>query len=283
MKTIIASTDFSPNAGQAVAYAAGLARALNARLALFHHFTYPVPATDLPDVVPLYVDELAVELERRLNKVKAGLQEAFPGLEVGVMVRSGDLLRDLEDVFRAERADLVVLGMRGENPGLNALFGSVTARVIRKGKLPAIVVPPDAAFRAPKKILFAFDFDAQTDLRRIEPLVDLAASFDAYVNVLNLFADDDMPAPTAVGRKMLKKQSLDALLGGLRHGYTLEEGTAIADGILEHAAYFGADLLAMIPHHHSYLSNLLQRSATQEVAAKMKAPLLVLAERIPNG
>ena len=48
MKTIIACTDFSSSATNAVQYAAALAAATKAKLVLFRYFEYPVAATDLP-------------------------------------------------------------------------------------------------------------------------------------------------------------------------------------------------------------------------------------------
>ncbi len=89
MNAIIASTDFSPSATHAVHYAAALAQSVGARLVLFHHFTYPVPATDLPILQPLvkttaFVSrflffflqkEQAVSLEELRHVVRTSRQE----------------------------------------------------------------------------------------------------------------------------------------------------------------------------------------------------------------
>jgi nucleotide-binding universal stress UspA family protein len=280
MKTIIAATDFSPNAMHATRYAAALASATGARLILFHHFSYPIPAAGMPYIDPMDLEELATDLEKRLKKVKAGLQKDFPDLFIKIMVRSWIMVRDLEEAFRDEKASLVVMGMHGESPALNTLLGSKTARVIRSGRMPAIVVPAKASFQAPKKILFAFDFDPQTHIETIVPLRDLALTFDAYVKVLTFFDDDETSYPVALKEERVVKNKLDHLFSSVRHTYALEEESALIDGILDHSTSYGADLVAMIPRHHSYLSNLLNGSITQEIATRIRVPLLVLPDKV---
>jgi nucleotide-binding universal stress UspA family protein len=280
MKTIIAATDFSPNAMHATRYAAALASATGARLILFHHFSYPIPAAGMPYIDPMDMEELATDLEKRLKKVKAGLLKDFPDLFIKIMVRSWIMVRDLEEAFRDEKASLVVMGMHGESPVLNTLLGSKTARVIRSGRMPAIVVPAKASFQAPKKILFAFDFESQTNMETIVPLRDLALTFDAYVKVLTFFDDDETSYPVALKEERVVKNKLDHLFSSVRHTYSLEEESVLIDGILDHSTSYGADLVAMIPRHHSYLSNLLNGSVTQEIATRIRVPLLVLPDKV---
>jgi nucleotide-binding universal stress UspA family protein len=69
-------------------------------------------------------------------------------------------------------------------------------------------------------------------------------------------------------------------LAGTRHGYSYENETAVDKGILYEAARSSADMVAMIPHHHSFWSNLLNQSKTQKVAAAITLPLLVLGEKV---
>jgi nucleotide-binding universal stress UspA family protein len=167
---------------------------------------------------------------------------------------------------------------------LNTLFGSVTARLIREGRMPAIVVPANAAFRAPKRILFAYSFDPDTDPHTLRPLNLLAAQFGAYVRVLTFFKEDKTPATVAVMQESATQKKLDGLLEGLRHGYRLEAGPDdLPGGILEQATHYQADLVAVIPHHHGFFENLFNRSVTQEMVARTQTPLLVLPEKRLEG
>jgi len=280
MKTIIACTDFSPHADTALEYAAALAQATEARLILFHFFNYPVPATDLSVVFPInYVDEMSAGFEHRLAKVKAELIQKYP-IEIDCIVRSWTFSTDLSEVFQAEQADLVVMGMHGQSAVVNALIGSATASAIRRGDLPLLVVPRGVVFHPIRKIIFPCDNHLIENPATLQPLLNLARDFDAYIEVLTLFDLKKTPDLVPQGNRSPVKTTLEDQLSGTRHGYTFENEEAVDQGILYEAARSSADMVAMIPHHHSLWSNLLNQSKTQQVAASIHLPLLVLGEKV---
>lgn len=280
MKTIIACTDFSSSATTAVLYAAALAKATEVRLVLFHHFNYPIPATDLPAVFPnVLVDEMTASHERKLKELKDDLAQSYP-IDIDCIVRSWDLPSDLDEVFQAEQAGLVVMGMHGQSAVLNALYGSVTSSAIRRGKLPLLVVSRGVVFHPLKKILFPFDDHAIANTETVQSLRDLATAFDSYIEVFTLFDLKKTPDLVPQGGLSAAKRNLQTLLTGIRHGYSYENENAVDKGILYEAARSGADMVAMIPHHHSFLSNLFNQSETQRVAANITLPLLVLGEKV---
>jgi len=279
MNTIIACTDFSASATTSVLYAAALAKATEARLVLFHHFNYPVPATDLPAVFPnVFSDEMAVGLGRKLEELKDDLSQSY-SIEIECVVRSWDLQIDLEEVFQEKQADLVVMGMHGQSAVANALYGSVTSSTIRRGKLPLLVISRGVVFHPLKKILFPFDDHAVPNSNTVQALRDLALAFDAYIEVFTLFDLKKTPELVPQGGLSAAKRHLETLLTGIRHGYSYENENAVDKGILYEATRSSADMVTMIPHHHSFLSNLFNQSETQRVAAAITLPLLVLGEK----
>jgi len=279
MKTIIVCTDFSPSATHAVLYAAALAQATESRLVLFHHFNYPIPATDLPAVFPnVFVDEMTATSEHKLKELKDDLAQSY-SIDMDCVVRSWDLQSDLDEVFEAEQASLVVMGMHGQSAVANALYGSVSSAAIRRGKLPLLVVSRGVVFHPLKKILFPFDDHAIANTETIQALRDLALAFDAYIEVFTLFDLKKTPELVPQGGLSAAKRNLQTLLTGIRHGYSYENENAVDKGILYEAARSGVDMVVMIPHHHSFLSNLFNQSETQRVAASITLPLLVLGEK----
>ncbi|MEO6759380.1 MAG: universal stress protein [Saprospiraceae bacterium] len=283
MKTIIACTEFSPNANNAVQYAAALAAAAQARLVLFHHFTYPVPATDLPDVYPIvFVDDLAENAEHRLEQVKADLARTYQ-IEIDCVVRSLTLASDLEEVVAEEQADLVVMGIHGQSAVLNALFGNVTTAAIRRGNLPLLVVPQGVVFHPLRKILFPYDGHSIPQPETLQPLRDLALTFDAYVEVFTLFDLQKTPELVPAGAESPANSQIEVLLGDVRRGYSYENEENVDKGILYEATRSSADLVAMITHQHSFWSTLLNQSDTQRIAAHILLPLLVMGERMQTA
>ncbi len=280
MKTIIAATDFSDAATNAVQYAAALAEAIEARLVLFHHFTYPVQGTDLPDIYPVIAmeEDISSSYEKRLEDIKTELARMH-SIDIECVVRALTLASDLEEVFNNQQADLVVMGIHGQNAIFNALSGNETAAAIRRGNLPLLVIPQGVSFHPVQKILFPCD-DHSINPDMLRPLRDLATAFDAYIEVLTLFDLEKTPDLVPNGEMSPAKSYLDTLLSGTRHGYSYENEPVVDKGILYEATRSAADLVAMIPHHHSFWSSLFNQSETQRVAATITLPLLVLGEKV---
>ena len=284
MKTIIACTDFSPSATNAVHYAAALAAAAKTKLVLFRYFEYPVAATDLPlpqGYITAFGDEMAAESERQLQEIKAELTRTYP-IEIQCVVRSLSLHGDLEEIFHAEQANLVVMGMEGHNKVVNALAGNVTTAAIRHGNLPLLVVPQGVVFHPVKKILFSCDDQAIPNPDTLRILRELAIVFDAYIEVLNLYDLEKMTSTATQGLRPAAKINLETMLAGTRHGYFYKIEEVADKGILYEAVRSSADLVAMIPHHHSFWSTLLNQSETQRIATTITLPLLVLGEKVQH-
>ena len=280
MKTIIACTDFSPDATNATQYAAALASATKAKLVLFSYFDYPVATTDFPEIYPAtFGEEMEADFERTLQEIKVELARSYP-IEIECVVRSYSLHSDLEELFHAEQADLVVMGIAGKNMVLNALAGNVTTAAIRHGKLPLLVVPRGVVFHPVQKILFSCDDYSIPNPDTLRILRDLAITFDAYIEVLNFFDLEKMQAAAPQGVRPDAKINLVALLTGTRHGFSYHNKDVVDKGIQYEAVRSSADLVAMISHHHSFWSTLLNQSDTQRIATTISLPLLVLGEKV---
>jgi nucleotide-binding universal stress UspA family protein len=111
-------------------------------------------------------------------------------------------------------------------------------------------------------------------------LQDMATTLDAYIEVLTLFDEDKSIAFAPKDVEVRRKSNLETLLAPTRHGYSFENETMVKEGILYEALRSSADVVAMIPHHHSFLSSLFNQSETQRIAASITLPLLVLGEKV---
>lgn len=274
MRNIIVPTDYSENATHAMHYAAALARAARARLILYHAFPYPV-ITDVPaEVVQEFVDSTVADHRHRLEVLKEALEKQY-GIEVACLAEAGSVAFGMHDLAARENADLAVMGLRGSNPALNVLMGSATTEVMRRGKVPLLIVPADAAFKNPERILFACDNPLIDNPAVVRPLKDLAALSGAEIEVIRIDPDLDITADAFQPRP----SNLEEHLGTFKHVYTFEVGEGVRESILEAIGKTGADVLAMIPHRHSLWAYLFGKSDTLSVALHTTVPVLVLAEK----
>ncbi len=274
MKSIIVPTDYSENATGATLYAAALARAAKTRLVLLHTFPYPVITDMPPDILQQFIDETIAEHTGRLQEIKQSLEQEY-GIEVKCIVEAGSVVHRLEQAMEQEKGDLAVMGLRGVNPALSVIMGSNTAEVLRRGKTPLLIVPRSKAFQSPARILFACDNPFIENESTIQSLKEMATLFNAVIEVYTL---DETPLVPGQPRQP-RPSNLEAHLGKIKHVYTFEMGEGVRERILEAIADSKADLLAMIPHHHSLWAHLFDKSDTLSVALQSKVPMLVLAEK----
>lgn len=125
---ILLATDLSERSVDIAARAAGLARALDARLDLAHVLEH-VPENFPADIVPTEdLDKLDVMKNRaheKLTQIAERLDLQNANLLIGVGAAKDEILR----IARGQEADLLVVGSH-ERHGLALLRGSVTDRVV---------------------------------------------------------------------------------------------------------------------------------------------------------
>jgi len=271
MKTIIVPTDYSENAWHATEYAAHIAKQTGAELVLFHAVELPLITTEVPVDLPS-LDELNRHHTQRLSELVGQLKRRF-GIRASHKLRVGTAAQLLAPFFRELNADLIVMGLRGTNPIGRLLMGSVTATILQRADLPVLVVPHDFHFRPIRHLLFACDFEPLAASEALNPLKDIAKSFNATVEVMHL------PQPLAAGGrhdKFTDENYWENHLKGIQLGYTFLYEENLQKGIDQGVCDSQADMLVMIPHRHSFFERLLERSNVQRMAFHTKIPLLAL-------
>jgi nucleotide-binding universal stress UspA family protein len=140
LRRIVCPTDFSPCAAGAVDYAAGLARACNAKLLLLH----VVPVLDQyviasPDAVAA-LPELMESTRRQANVELEKLRRGCAGLEVKTEIREGSVYESILAAAKQADADLIVLGTHGRTGLKHLVLGSIAERVVRLAPVPVLTV-----------------------------------------------------------------------------------------------------------------------------------------------
>ena len=137
---MLCALDLSDASGEVLAYAAGLAVRLGARLLVLHvadsaHWYDPWPISGVdPDAVRRLVAETT---EKRAAELVAGHVPA--GVPVEVRIAFGVASRQIERAA-AEQADVVVLGVSAARGIDRLFFGSTVQHVLRAGICPVLLV-----------------------------------------------------------------------------------------------------------------------------------------------
>ncbi|HEY0177739.1 MAG TPA: universal stress protein, partial [Pedobacter sp.] len=164
MMTIIAATDYSPIAENAVTYAAEMAKYYHCRLLLFNAFKLSLHASNT--ILPASgIAALERSNEYHLQKEAARIAGAY-SIQVDHVTSSTCVEDELKELIKMHEASLVVLGMAPESLH-QELLGNTTTAAIGKMNFPVLAVPICAQFQGLKKILFASDRDDHTQSQQM--------------------------------------------------------------------------------------------------------------------
>lgn len=145
MKTIVVAVDFSNATPGVLGMASELAKAFGAKLRLFH-VVEPEPSYTAygftPDEFPALHAYQEEAKRRAATKLEELLAEVSPDLpDVSTQIAEGSPLHALLDYVEESGADFVVLGSHGHGVIASLLLGSVAEGMVRKAKVPTLIVP----------------------------------------------------------------------------------------------------------------------------------------------
>jgi nucleotide-binding universal stress UspA family protein len=134
---IVVGVDGSATSLHAGAYAAGLARRLDARLVVVHVEATPAWSMLAAEQSGPVRETLAAVTEDLRRQVEAGA--AYAGIDVEFIAERGDPYTQLCRTATAVHADVVVVGASTRTG--HRVMGSVAVRLVRSARWPVTVVP----------------------------------------------------------------------------------------------------------------------------------------------
>jgi nucleotide-binding universal stress UspA family protein len=284
---LLALTDFSNSADQAVRRAALMAASRQARLDLMHVFCSRSLQLlqELLGVGSERETQLIMQARQQLGQMADELQRDY-GIKVTPEFRMGNVLDEVLAV--ADKAQILVLGAHGHSPLRDALIGSLGLRVLSKCRQPILVVkqPPEEAYR---HVIVPVDFSPHS-AAALRTALTLAP--EAKITMVHAF---EVPFE---GKLMLagaseaelrryRSEAQQKALRGIRQMLSdipIKEASRIVHLVeqadpavltLEQAEDWGADLIVIGKHGRSLVEEMLLGSVTRHVLSDAKCDVLV--------
>jgi nucleotide-binding universal stress UspA family protein len=142
MKNILVTLDFEENEKQLIDVATQFAQSFNSKLWLIH-ITAPDPDFVGYDAGPQYIrDNRAKEIKKEHRRLEDYCRE----LEKQDIEADGILLQGATTEMIMKKSeklniDLIITGHRNRGIFYKALLGSVSSQIIKKSKIPVLVIP----------------------------------------------------------------------------------------------------------------------------------------------
>ncbi len=142
IRKILAPSDFSEHAENAVRYACDLAERLNAELHLLHVLSEIIPTGPDPLLTPVLPPEYYRESEVQSREALAKLIQPSWGTPPVVenAVRWDSPVEGIVDYAREAAIDLIVIATHGRTGLSHVLLGSVAERIVREASCPVLTI-----------------------------------------------------------------------------------------------------------------------------------------------
>ena len=291
-RRVLAATDLSVPADEAIRQADAWARAAEARLAVCHVLPNPLRANPLfPELnarMAVAATTLAARAGRELEGRVSALTGRGPG-ELEVRVEEGDPLPMLLRYAEQWDADLLVVGSHGASGIQRIMLGSVGDRAVRYAHCSVLVARPQARS---KRVLAATDLSAAS-LPAVTEAAGFARRHRARLSVLHAldsglslaaYAALEHGGPPLASLEETGRRAREAAQRSLAETLTrleveaevlVEEGPA-APAILRAADRLAADLVVVGTHGRSGLERLALGSVSETVVRAAACPVLVV-------
>lgn len=276
MKLIIAPTDFSPMADNAVKYSIDLAKAMGANLMLVNVYQLPISYSEVP-LVNISLDELRKISEEKLQELKRNIK-TLTGNQLTVYTESklGDVTEELEKLSKTLHPFAIVMGTRGVTGVGRFFLGSNTMSVIKHLEVPVFVIPPGATFKSFRKVGLTSDLRDVVDATPVEPIREIVNFFNADLHVLNVDFKQRGFTPYTPEETM----NLDTLLSGMNPVFDFVEHQSVEQGISEFAEKNNIDLLITLPKKHNALEQLFETSTTRKLIHQTNIPIMCIHHEV---
>lgn len=281
MKTILVPTDFSPCADNAFQFAINICGNIDARIMMLHAYQVPVVQGSVPgDIVVDTMDDIEKEALAQLAKYQekgASLGQAKFGKPIAVDVQAQAGFTSQEIVNKAEELKpyMIVMGTKGATGAREVLLGSTASNVIKKSHLPVFVVPDGAESQNVSHIVYATDFE-EIDRLWIKELLEFARPFRAKVTCLHISTDNAVYEDVLINDlkdRMWLESETDEL------SFAMIEGQDVTESLTRYAEKSGADVIAMMSHHRSFIEKIFTKSFTRKMTLHSHIPLLIFPEK----
>lgn len=278
MKNIIVPTDFSDTAVNALVYAKGLSKKINASIQLVH--VYKPQATHVDNAVVIDT-ELERVRRKQLDRFVTNINQSWAGdnsddLPIDGLFKVGFVPDEISHMCEGvEEETLVVVGSTGSSGPLKSIFGSVTTKLAKTLKTPLLIIPPDITFQKVTNILYAVD-DIKKDIKAITKVLAYASQLNASVHLVNVKKGEELYPEHEI--KTIAKDAYP----DVKVYFASIDGPDVATSINDYATTNSIDIVSVVTHERGFFAELFlgglrfgYKSVTKKLAIHSDLPLLV--------
>jgi nucleotide-binding universal stress UspA family protein len=158
---------------------------------------------------------------------------------------------------KASGYDLIIMGTCGDDDLFDFLAGSNTYNVIRKSKVPVLVVPPKCTYSRIDKMVYAFNYLRERNLP-LDQMIPWVQTMKCEVTVLQIMEEAESHD---INDELKELQSIiNHSQTDIQINFDTIRTPHVSEGISNYIAKKNIDVLALCTHHKYFLENLFHKS-----------------------
>lgn len=278
MKKILLPTDFSDNAWNAICYALEFFSNEKCEFQILHTYTptfyridYMLGGPSFSAIPDAGVDVAQKGLDKTL--VDIHLKYKNPKHKFHIFSAFNTLTNEITEHTQTKNTDFIVMGTQGATGAKEIFLGTHTVHVLRKSKIPVLVVPVGSLFQKIESIVFATDFATPYKNQDLYPLKYINQLHKANLKILNI-----KDAYELTDDQIKNKVALASYFGQLDPLFEQVKDKLMSNAIQDYIEVHPTGLLAMMNHKYSFLNRLMIKPHVESIGYHTKVPFLVLPD-----
>lgn len=275
MKTFLVPTDFSETSKNAARYAANIARQYQDVHIILYNFSDEVSAGS--DGSPLSDDDHSriKVMELALESIKIDLSRITQCQITCAAEEGKSLIESIDRYARHHSVDLIIMGITGSTRLEQIFMGSNALKMIDRGSIPVMIVPPFASFKGIQDIMLTSDFK---DVDRTMPATPIQKVLDLFKANLHVVNVDHEHYVEVTEEYKAERQKLETILEGYNPQFYFIRMYDFVEAVNQFVDDKEIDLILTVPKNHSFLSGMFRTSYTKKLAYHSHVPIIAVHE-----
>ncbi|GGZ27294.1 hypothetical protein GCM10007049_20110 [Echinicola pacifica] len=263
---ILVGVDFSKSSKNAIKFASGLAKALDASITLVHAYTLIYDFAAQTASYAADMEKQGAILIRKWSDVLEG-----KGIKSNSLILQKNPSDALIQIAEEEKYDMIVIGSTGKSGLSKVLLGSTASDLIRSSQTPVLMIPGKSKFKHISSLSLAV---AAKDLKasKFTSIIEITRQFNLPYNLIHINQE-----------KTDLQQSLTSLTKNLQKQYPSRhfsfmslEGSETCETLLAYCQQHPKTILVMVSKQQGFLDYLFKTSRCAQMAQQVTVPMLVL-------
>ncbi len=262
--TILVPVDFSDVAGYAMDHASAIARMFNYRIVLLH----------VAEKLEKGSKEES-EVEQTLTDIVSWLANSH-GVKVNYMIRTGNILKVINEVADKIRVSFIVMGVHGKR-GISKITQSYAYEVVCHANAPVLVVKDKHHHLGYRNIVIPIDFSSRST-QKIAQAVKFATFFDAQVRVFGFLSSDNKAK--IINKEALLKSVTDVFEENnvkVTTDLVVDPGMDWPEALIDFAEKVKAELIMIVAERGGRIQEIFAPNYTEKILDNVHVPVLTIA------